>query len=191
MMTINLPSFFNKAVGMVIAALFSISVFAAIDVYDFDSPQQEAQYRGLIEELRCPKCQNQNLAASDAPIAQDLKQKTYDLVKEGRSDSEIRDYMQERYGDFISYKPPVRPSTWILWFFPPLLLIVLIAGWFWRTHKRQSLLKLQQEQQTVEALTPSEQAELDRMLSRQNDALQLKADGDAVQRTENRTKDNS
>lgn len=190
-MTINLPSFFNKAVGMVIAALFSISVFAAIDVYDFDSPQQEAQYRGLIEELRCPKCQNQNLAASDAPIAQDLKQKTYDLVKEGRSDSEIRDYMQERYGDFISYKPPVRPSTWILWFFPPLLLIVLIAGWFWRTHKRQSLLKLQQEQQTVEALTPSEQAELDRMLSRQNDALQLKADGNAVQRTENRTKDNS
>ncbi|BBI67003.1 hypothetical protein PKHYL_11940 [Psychrobacter sp. KH172YL61] len=80
--------------------------------------QQEAQYRGLIsEELRCPKCQNQNLAASDAPIAQDLKQKVYDLVKDGRSDAEIRAYMQERYGDFISYKPPVRPSTWILWFF--------------------------------------------------------------------------
>lgn len=186
MMINNKLPFFSKIIGVMIAALFSISVFAAIDVYEFDSPQQEAQYRGLIEELRCPKCQNQNLAASDAPIAQDLKQKTYDLVKEGRSDSEIRDYMQERYGDFISYKPPVRPSTWILWFFPPLLLIVLIAGWFWRTHKRQSLLKLQQNQQPVAALSASEQAELERMLSGQNDAQNLSAE-----RTENRTKDNS
>ena len=182
----NKLPFFSKIIGVMIAALFSISVFAAITVYEFDSPQQEAQYRGLIEGLRCPKCQNQNLAASDAPIAQDLKQKTYDLVKEGRSDSEIRDYMQERYGDFISYKPPVRPSTWILWFFPPLLLIVLIVGWFWRTHKRQSLLKLQQNQQSVEALSASEQAELERMLSGQNDAQYLSAE-----RTENRTKDNS
>ncbi len=181
MTRINLPALLTKSIGLIMAALFSMSLFAAIDVYDFDSPQQEAQYRGLIEELRCPKCQNQNLAASDAPIAQDLKQKTYDLVKEGRSDSEIRDYMQERYGDFISYKPPVRPSTWILWFFPPLLLVVLIAGWFWRAHHRQNQAKLRTEQQTVEALTPSEQAELDRLLSPQNSA----------QRTENRTKDNS
>ena len=196
MTRINLPALLTKSIGLIMAALFSMSLFAAIDVYDFDSPQQEAQYRGLIEELRCPKCQNQNLAASDAPIAQDLKQKTYDLVKEGRSDSEIRDYMQERYGDFISYKPPVRPSTWILWFFPPLLLIALIAGWFWRTHKRQSLLKLQQNHQT-EALTASEQAELDRMLSGQNDAQNLQARkqarnqaGSQTDRTENRTKDN-
>ena len=107
----------QKLVSLLLACLLSMTATAAIDVYDFDSERQEAQYRGLIEELRCPKCQNQNLAASDAPIAQDLKQKTYDLVKDGRSDGEIRDYMQERYGDFISYKPPVRPSTWILWFF--------------------------------------------------------------------------
>ena len=104
----------------------SMSAWANIDTYQFDNPRQEAQYRALIEEFRCPKCQNQNLAGSDAPIAQDLKQKTYDMVKDGRSDGEIRQYMNERYGDFISYKPPVRPSTWILWFFPPVLLVFVM-----------------------------------------------------------------
>lgn len=157
-----------KLISVILAGLLSVSAFAAIDVYDFDSVQQEAQYRGLIEELRCPKCQNQNLAGSDAPIAQDLKQKTYDLVKDGRSDGEIRDYMQERYGDFISYKPPVRPSTWILWFFPPLLLIALIVGWFWQSKRRQTIASGRRGTSvdyTAEALSPAEQAELDRLLS--------------------------
>ena len=159
--------------GFVLACLLSFSASAAIDVYDFDSPQQEAQYRGLIEELRCPKCQNQNLAASDAPIAQDLKQKVYDLIKEGRSDAEIRDYMQERYGDFISYKPPVRPSTWVLWFFPPLLLIRLIAGWGWQSRRRQVVARGQSGvtvESTAKALTTAEKAELDRLLSRADSA---------------------
>ena len=163
-----------KVVGFMLACMFSITSYAAIDVYDFDSERQEAQYRGLIEELRCPKCQNQNLAASDAPIAQDLKQRTYDLVKDGRSDTEIRNYMQERYGDFISYKPPVRPSTWILWFFPPLLLIALIVGWFWQTKRRQVVASGKSgttvDGNTVEALTPAERAELDRLLARTDTA---------------------
>ncbi|WP_296402272.1 cytochrome c-type biogenesis protein [Psychrobacter sp.] len=111
----------------------SVTAQAAIEVYEFDSPSQEAQYQGLIEEFRCPKCQNQNLAGSDSQIAQDLKRKTYEMVKAGQSDAQIRKYMYERYGDFISYKPPVRPSTWILWYFPPLFLLLLVAGWLWRT----------------------------------------------------------
>lgn len=122
-----------RAMAMVLlVAGLSMSVWANIDTYQFDNPRQEAQYRALIEEFRCPKCQNQNLAGSDAPIAQDLKQKTYDMVKDGRSDAEIRQYMNERYGDFISYKPPVRPSTWILWFFPPVLLVFVMLAWFIR-----------------------------------------------------------
>ena len=88
---------------------------AAIDVYDFDSPQQEAQYRGLIEEFRCPKCQNQNLAASDAPIAQDLKQKVYSLIKDRRSDAEIRVYMQSATVTLLATSR-LRPSTWIYGF---------------------------------------------------------------------------
>ena len=122
-----------RAMAMVLlVAGLSISAWANIDTYQFDNPRQEAQYRALIEEFRCPKCQNQNLAGSDAPIAQDLKQKTYNMVKDGRSDAEIRQYMNERYGDFISYKPPVRPSTWILWFFPPVLLVFVMLAWFIR-----------------------------------------------------------
>ena len=170
-MMMPLTSIMKNLAGLIIACLFSvlsINAYAAIDVYDFDSVQQEAQYRGLIEELRCPKCQNQNLAGSDAPIAQDLKQKTYDMVKEGRSDGEIRDYMQERYGDFITYKPPVRPSTWILWFFPPLLLITLIAGWFWQSKRRQRTASGQSGMivESAAALSAAEKAELDRLLSR-------------------------
>ena len=122
-----------RAMAMVLlVGGLSMFAWANIDTYQFDNPRQEAQYRALIEEFRCPKCQNQNLAGSDAPIAQDLKQKTYDMVKDGRSDAEIRQYMNERYGDFISYKPPVRPSTWILWFFPPVLLVFVMLAWFIR-----------------------------------------------------------
>lgn len=130
-----------------------------IELYEFDSPQQEAQYRGLIEEFRCPKCQNQNLAGSDAPIAQDLKQKTYEMVQDGRSDAEIRSYMLERYGDFISYKPPVRPSTWILWFFPPVLLIVLVFGWVYKTRKNRIIGKSDYVQLSCE-----EEAKLSKIL---------------------------
>ena len=125
--------FIVRAMAMLLlVAGLSMPAWANIDTYQFDNPRQEAQYRALIEEFRCPKCQNQNLAGSDAPIAQDLKQKTYDMVKDGRSDAEIRQYMNERYGDFISYKPPVRPSTWILWFFPPVLLVFVMLAWFIR-----------------------------------------------------------
>ena len=170
-MMMPLTSIMKNLAALIVACIFSvlsINAYAAIDVYDFDSVQQEAQYRGLIEELRCPKCQNQNLAGSDAPIAQDLKQKTYDMVKDRRSDGEIRAYMQERYGDFITYKPPVRPSTWILWFFPPLLLITLIAGWFWQSKRRQRTASGQSGMivESAAALSAAEKAELDRLLSR-------------------------
>lgn len=172
-MMMSLKSITKNLANLIIACLFgvlSINTYAAIDVYDFDSVQQEAQYRGLIEELRCPKCQNQNLAGSDAPIAQDLKQKTYDMIKEGRSDGEIRAYMQERYGDFITYKPPVRPSTWILWFFPPLLLIALIGGWFWQSKRSQRIARGQSgiTVDSAAALSAAEKAELDHLLSRAN-----------------------
>lgn len=133
MIALSIKAVTIKVASLILACLLSVTSYAAIDVYDFDSVQQEAQYRGLIEEFRCPKCQNQNLAGSDSVISQDLKRKTYDMVMAGQSDAQIREYMYERYGDFISYKPPVRPSTWILWYFPPVILLLLIAGWLMRT----------------------------------------------------------
>lgn len=135
----------------------------AIDTYQFDNPRQEAQYRALIEEFRCPKCQNQNLAGSDAPIAQDLKQKTYEMVKAGRTDAEIRQYMNERYGDFISYKPPVRPSTWILWFFPPLLLVAGLLFW-WVTHRHRQQRTIEQQSVAIDPLSDSERQRLEGLL---------------------------
>lgn len=134
--------------------LASNLAWAGIEVYEFDNPAQEAQYQALIADFRCPTCQNQNLAGSDAPIAKDLKQKTYEMVKEGRSDSEIRTYMSERYGDFISYKPPVRPSTWILWFFPPVLLILVLVGWTIKNKRKTNTKKATPTKATSDAVKP-------------------------------------
>ncbi|WP_323842207.1 MULTISPECIES: cytochrome c-type biogenesis protein [unclassified Moraxella] len=151
----------KKIFMMVLFLGMMTSAWAGIEVYEFKTPEDETRYRALIEELRCPKCQNQNLAGSDAPIALDLKQKTYEMIIDGRSDTEIRDYMFERYGDFISYKPPVRPSTWILWFFPPFLLVLLIGGWLLKTrHSRHNIQK-----DDVDALSVSEEARLAQILN--------------------------
>ncbi|WP_049235734.1 cytochrome c-type biogenesis protein [Moraxella canis] len=151
--------------ALILSIGMAMTAQASFEVYEFDSPQQEAQYRGLIEELRCPKCQNQNLAGSDAPIAQDLKQKTYEMVKDGRSDTEIRNYMFERYGDFISYKPPVRPSTWILWFFPPVLLVLLILGWIYKAKKG----RVPTSEPASAPLSASEEAKLAKILAHHQD----------------------
>ena len=166
-----------RAMAMVLlVAGLSMSAWANIDTYQFDNPRQEAQYRALIEEFRCPKCQNQNLAGSDAPIAQDLKQKTYNMVKDGRSDAEIRQYMNERYGDFISYKPPVRPSTWILWFFPPVLLVFVMLAWFIRNRnssKRAAVIDNPIEEGYA-PLSAAEQQRLQNLLNANDNAANAK-----------------
>ncbi len=115
---------------------WSCQGMAAIDVYEFDSLEQEQRYRHLIEELRCPKCQNQNLAGSEAGVATDLKNRTYDLMQQGRSDAEIREYLVDRYGDFITYKPPVRGSTLVLWAGPFVLLFVVALVIVWRIRRQ-------------------------------------------------------
>ncbi|MCG8393038.1 MAG: cytochrome c-type biogenesis protein CcmH [Pseudomonadales bacterium] len=97
---------------------------AAIDVYEFDNLRQEERFRVLTEELRCPKCQNQSIADSDAGIAQDMRTRVHTMILEGKSDAEIVDYFVSRYGDFVSYRPPVTAETSILWLGPLLLLLV-------------------------------------------------------------------
>ncbi|VFS91607.1 cytochrome C-type biogenesis protein CcmH [Pseudomonas aeruginosa] len=84
----------------------------------------------LTQELRCPKCQNQDIADSNAPIAADLRKQIYGQLQQGKSDGEIVDYMVARYGDFVRYKPPVNERTWLLWFGPGALLLfgVLVIG---------------------------------------------------------------
>ena len=104
--------------------LFALPAFAAVETYEFDTPQQETLYKDLIEELRCLVCQNQNLADSNAELATDLRRKTYEMVKQDMEREEIVDYMVQRYGDFVLYRPPVKSSTLLLWVGPFLIMLV-------------------------------------------------------------------
>ncbi|GAB3468610.1 cytochrome c-type biogenesis protein [Azotobacter salinestris] len=104
--------------------VLSATAHAAIDTYEFKSDAERERYRSLIEELRCPKCQNQNIADSDAPIAMDLRREIYRMLGEGQSDEQIVDYLVARYGDFVRYKPPLDGRTLLLWYGPAGLLAV-------------------------------------------------------------------
>jgi cytochrome c-type biogenesis protein CcmH len=103
---------------------FSLSVQAAIETYQFDSPEQEARFRQLGYELRCPKCQNQAIGDSDAEISGDLRAEVYRMLKEGATDAEIKDFMVARYGRYVLYNPPLDQQTLILWFGPAGLLVL-------------------------------------------------------------------
>ncbi|RLA49054.1 MAG: cytochrome c-type biogenesis protein CcmH [Gammaproteobacteria bacterium] len=98
-------------------------VLAVIETYEFSNPELELRYRQLSAELRCPKCQNQNIADSNAPIAQDLRKLLYQQLEQGSSDGEILDYMVARYGEFVRYRPRFSGATAILWLTPVLLLL--------------------------------------------------------------------
>ncbi len=97
---------------------------AVIDRYEFDDEVTRQRYLSFIEEMRCPKCQNQNLAGSDSPIAADLRRELYRMLNDGRADKEIVDFMVARYGDYVLYRPQVNSSTWLLWGLPVGLLLV-------------------------------------------------------------------
>lgn len=100
---------------------------AVIETYEFSSPALEERYQLLSAELRCPKCQNQNIADSNAPIARDLRQLLHRQLEEGASDEEILDYMVARYGEFVRYRPRFAGSTLFLWI-APFVLLLLGAG---------------------------------------------------------------
>lgn len=109
---------------ILLAIAFAAHGASTIDAYRFDSPAQEARYRALIDELRCPQCLNTNLAGSDAPIAADLRHEVYLKLMAGASDDEIEAYLQDRYGDFILYRPPFTARTALVWLLPGFLLLV-------------------------------------------------------------------
>ncbi|UVE16337.1 cytochrome c-type biogenesis protein CcmH [Pseudomonas sp. LS44] len=95
---------------------------AAIDTYEFANDAQRERFTQLTKELRCPKCQNQDIADSNAPIAADLRREIHRMLGEGQSDEQIVEFMVDRYGDFVRYKPAVNARTWLLWYGPFVLL---------------------------------------------------------------------
>ncbi|AVR03794.1 cytochrome c-type biogenesis protein [Pluralibacter gergoviae] len=136
-------------------ALFSWHAAAAIDTWQFKDEAQEQQFRTLTEELRCPKCQNNSIADSNAMIAHDMRQKVYELMQQGQSRQQIIDYMVARYGNFVTYEPPVTPSTIVLWLLPALF---IVGGGLviWRSSRRGRA--------AGESLAPDEQARLRALL---------------------------
>lgn len=96
----------------------------ADEVLEFESTEQAERYRGLIHELRCPKCLNQSIADSDAGISEDLRNIVYEKMMAGQSNEEIKSFLKQRYGDFILYEPETKGANLILWFGPALFLLV-------------------------------------------------------------------
>ena len=105
----------------------------------FESAEQEARFNQLTAELRCLVCQNQNLADSDAPLAQDLRREIYDMMMAGQTDEQIKTFMVDRYGDFVLYRPPVQGNTLALWLLPLVLLAVgaVVVGFTVRNRNRK------------------------------------------------------
>lgn len=127
-----------------------LPVQAADTPLTFNTPEQQQRYDYLTKELRCLVCQNQNLAESHADLAQDLREEVQKMILAGKSNDEIIDYLVARYGDFVLYDPPVKESTWLLWFAPFVLLLagILIVYKIARSRSQIPEPELSAEQQT-------------------------------------------
>lgn len=111
----------------IMALVLSPAYAGPVVTYDFASEEQEALFNKLSNELRCLVCQNQAISDSNADLAKDLRDEIYGMLQQGKSEEEIVEFMVARYGDFVLYRPPIKPMTWLLWFGPA---FALIAGFY-------------------------------------------------------------
>ena len=142
------------------ALLFSSVAFSSIDALNFSSPQQESNYHQLTQSLRCPQCQNNNIADSNATIAVDMRGKVFELLQEGKSKNDVVDYMVARYGNFVTYDPPMTAGTLVLWIAPLLLVLLGVVFLLRRKPKAQSAVKSQ------DVLTDEDNARLAELLNK-------------------------
>ena len=114
--------------SLLISIIMSLPTWAGIEIRHFDKPEQETLYNSLMFELRCLVCQNENLAASNADLAKDLRDEVYEMIiQKDWNEAQVKKYLVDRYGDFVLYKPPMKTSTFLLWFGP---LFMLLIGFF-------------------------------------------------------------
>jgi len=118
----RLISIFLLAVAIIVGV--NQASASPVETFEFRDEVTKIRFQALSKELRCPKCQNQNLADSNSPIAQDLRKELYELLQQGKADSEIVDFMVNRYGEFVLYRPRVSGLTYILWFGPAVLILL-------------------------------------------------------------------
>ena len=141
-MNSRLLGLYRKDLGRLAAGFIALSLLltlandslAQVDTFEFDNEVQQQRFRTLSNELRCPMCQNTNLSGSTGGVAEDLRREIHRMIMEGWSDREIEQFMYERYGDFIFYRPRLRPETVLLWFGPLLFLGIgaIVAVGIWR-----------------------------------------------------------
>lgn len=145
-------------VALMVFAVTAQAQTQAPEFYDFDTQTEEQRFRSLNEELRCPKCQNQNIADSNAPISKDMRDQVYIMMQAGATDNEIVAALVDRFGEFVKYKPPLDRRTIVLWGFPVIAVVIgllIVAGVVWRSRK----------QNPEPALSPEQQARVKRMLT--------------------------
>ncbi|PRB81989.1 cytochrome c-type biogenesis protein [Pseudomonas sp. MYb185] len=138
---------------------------AAVDTYEFETDAQRERFYQLSNELRCPKCQNQNIADSNAPIAMDLRREVHRMLTEGKDNDQIIDFMVSRYGDFVRYKPALTPATVVLWFAPAALLLGGVIVLIVLLRRRQRALR----ESAAQHLSQDEQRRLQSLLEREED----------------------
>ncbi|WP_338490234.1 cytochrome c-type biogenesis protein [Pseudomonas trivialis] len=137
---------------------------AAIDTYEFASDAERTRFRELTKELRCPKCQNQDIADSNAPIAADLRKEIFRMLGEGKDDQQIIDFMVDRYGEFVRYKPALNAKTALLWFGPAGLLLTGLVVMAVIVRRRRAA-----PTDGSDALSPEERKRLDHLLDAKTD----------------------
>ncbi|NOV29021.1 cytochrome c-type biogenesis protein [Methylomonas sp. ZR1] len=137
-----------KTLYALILCLFVYQAQAEIEYRDFKQPEQEQAYQTLISELRCLVCQNQTIADSNADLAKDLRRQVYEMLQQGKSRQDIVDFMTDRYGDFVMYKPALKLKTLLLWLGPVLFLVIGLATvWVLRSKTGSVSAQLSKEQQ--------------------------------------------
>ena len=116
------------------------------DAPDFSDPVENTRYQHLIQNIRCPTCQNSNIAESNAPLARQLREQVAARIRDGASDSDINRWLQERYGDFIHYDPPLKSQTLLLWGGAPLAMLIALTLWLGGRRRRKHGARLSDEE---------------------------------------------
>ncbi|MGO1501921.1 MAG: cytochrome c-type biogenesis protein [Marinobacter sp.] len=147
---------------LIAVAASGISTADVDAVYDFESRSEEQRYQDLISELRCPKCQNQNIADSNSPISKDMRNAVYQMMLDGESNDKIVDSLVGRFGEFVKYKPDLDSRTFVLWATPAIAVfggLLLVVGVVARSRRAGT---------TAPKLSAEEQARIDKMLAERN-----------------------
>lgn len=153
-----LPAF---SLAVAICMTFPEGVSAQVDAFQFNDIEQQGRFRQLSDELRCPMCQNTNLSGSTGGVAEDLRREIYRMILEGLSNEEIEQFMFDRYGDFIFYRPRLRAETVVLWFGP--LIFLLIGGFVaYGIYRKASVV----DDEGVDSLSDEQQARINELVGK-------------------------